>query len=260
MKKIAAVSCLLMLSACIRAGGNNFWPERNQFVEDLQTIPITFYDNSMRVVKTELITERNFPENKVLSASVGYSVVDDKTYRKIYYAKEAVRANMNGGLASNSLPVEYKKSQQLDMIGEVMYGGKRYALVPTEDKSFVTLIDAEGHLLERLGQIRNNRLILLDSDFIVSPSNFAFVPVTVAKSEQTSPIKGFDIKYGGLKGGYAVFIYYRYDAPSNDGLHDSGEFEVLSYPARPGPIDVRGVGIQIVEAKKNSVDYMILPK
>ena len=130
----------------------------------------------------------------------------------------------------------------------------------SDDKSFVTLIDAEGHLLERLGQIRNNRLILLDADFIVSPSNFAFVPVTVAKSEQTSPIKGFDIKYGGLKGGYAVFIYYRYDAPSNDGLHDSGEFEVLSYPARPGPIDVRGVGIQIVEAKKNSVDYMILPK
>ena len=260
MKKIAAVFALFMLTACIRAGGNDFWPERNQFIEDFQTLPVTYFDSNLRLVKTELITERNFPENRVLSAAVGYSVVDDKTYRKLYYAKEAVRANMNGGLTSNEAPVIYKKNQQMDMIGEVVIDGQRYALLPSGEKNFVTLADAEGKLYHRIGQLRNNRLVLLTSKFIVYPEDFAFEPVTISKTEQTTPIKGFDIKYGGLRGNYAVFIYYRYYAPSNDGLHDSGEFETLSYPARSGPIDIKGVGLKIVEARKDSLDYIILPK
>ena len=259
MKKITALSGILMLTACIRAGGNNVLPERNVFMERFQTLPITYYDNEMKLVKTELITERNFIENKVLSSAVGYSIVDDKTYRKTYYAREAVRPTEDGGLSSNAEPVEYKKHQQFDMIGEVYVDGVRYALIPTAHESFVTLIDGEGKLYHRLGQIRNGRLILLNEVFVVNPKNFAFEPVMISKSEQTNPIKGFDIKYGGLRNGYVSFIYYNYDSPTTDGLDDSGEFEVLSFPNKPGAVDLKGVGIKIVEARDDSIDYIILP-
>lgn len=260
MKRIAVFFGVLALAACIRAGGNDFFPERNTWVESFQTLPITFYDNSMRVVKTELLTERNFPERQVLTAAVGYSVVDDKTYRKVYYAREVLRANENGGLTSISEPVSYKKNQQIDMIGEVMIDGARYALIPADTNGFVVLVRGDGKPYRYMGQIRHGRLALLNTEFIVYPDNFSFEPVMLSKSEQTTPVKGFDIKYGGLKGRYVTFIYYRYDAPSNDGLHDSGEFEVLSYPAKNSVIDIKGVGIKIVEARKDSIDYMILEK
>ena len=237
MKKIAMLSWAWMVSSCIRAGGNDFFPQRRQFIEDLQTTPITYYYDSMKLVKTELVTERNFPENKVLSAGVGYSVVDDKTYRKVYYARDVVRPISDG----------------------VFVDGQRFALVPTSDKELVLLIDEEGKPYNKLGQIRNDRIILINDRLFIHPKDFGFETVMLSKSEQTTPLKGFDIKYGGLRGGYISFIYYKFDAPSNDGKHDSGEFEVLSYPNRPGPVDVKGIKIKIVDAKTDSLDYMILP-
>ena len=260
MKKIAVLGSLLLLSACIKAGGMNFWPERNVWVEQFQTLPITFYDDSMHPVKSELLTERSFPVNRVLSASVGYSVVDDKTYRKVYYAKEVVRANMDGGLVSGTYPVEYKKGQQLDLFGEVIIDDKLYALISAGDKDFYALIDEHGNLYHRIGQLRHDRLALLTTSFVVYPTKFSFEPVTLSKTVQTTPVKGYDIKYGGLRAGYVSFIYYQYDAPSNHGLHDSGEFEVLSYPAKAGLVNIRGVKLKILEAKKESIDYMIIEK
>lgn len=259
MKKVILLSCMLTLTACIRAGGNNFFPSRNQFVEDLQTMPITYYDNSMKMVKTELVTERNFPENTVLSAGVGYSVVDDKAFRKNHYARDVVRVICDGALDTNLAPIRYKKSQQLDLIGEVFVDGQRLALVPTENEKYVVLIDAEGKPQRKMGQIRNNRLVLIDANLFAYPEDFAFETVMLSKVEQTTPLKGFDIKYGGLRGGYVSFIYYNFDTPSNDGQHDSGEFEVIAFPNRPGPVDVKGVKINIINATKDALDYMILP-
>ena len=261
MKKLAAIFSFMLLTACnIEVGNLNFWPEREAWSESFYSYPITYYDNSMKPVKSELLTERNFPENRVLSATVGHSIVDDKTYRKIYYAREVLRANMDGGLVAGTYPVTYKKSQQVNMVGEVVIDDVRYALVPTEENDFYALVDGQGHLYPRIGQIRYDRLVLVDTYFALYPKTFAFDAVTLSRVEQTTPIKGFDIKYGGLKAGYVTFIYYQYDVPSNDGLHDSGEFEVLSYSNKPGLIDIRGVKLKILEAKKDSLDYMILAK
>ena len=259
MKKVISLSCILILTACIRAGGNNFFPARNQFVEDLQTMPITYYDNSMKMVKTELVTERNFPENTVLSAGVGYSVVDDKTYRRTYYVRDVIRATADGALDTNLAPIRYKKSQQLELIGEIYVDGQRLALVPTENEKYVVLIDEEGKPQRQMGQIRNNRLVLLDVNLFTYPEDFTFETVMLSKTEQTTPIKGFDIKYGGLRGGYVSFIYYDFEVPSNDGIHDSGEFEVIAFPNRQGPVDVKRIKINIINATKDALDYMILP-
>lgn len=259
MKKVIIMCCFFVLSACaLRAGEYNFLPIRNELFESLFTYPITYYDQSMRPVKSELLTERAFPEGVVLSATVGYSVVDDKTYRKVYYAKEVLSANEDGGLASGGMPVIFKKHEQVEMIGEVTIDDQRYALASTGEGDFVILVDANGNLYKKIGQIRNDRLALLNSVFVVNPRNFAFEPVTLSKTVQTSPIKGFDIKYGGLKAGYVTFIYYKFDVPNNDGLHDSGDFEVLSYQNKPSIINIKGVKLRIIEAREESLDYMII--
>lgn len=260
MRKTAFLCGVFLISGCLNAGDHGWGSWRKEWLEQLTTEPITFYDNSLRQVKTELLTERNFPENEILTAHVGYSMVDDKTYRKVYYAREIVRPAMDGGFSSNSVPVQFKKSQRLDMIGESFVDGQRYALVPTQENSFVVLIDGEGRPLNKIGQIRNNRLVLLKEDFVLYPDGFYFEPLTLSRSEQTMPIKGFDIKYGGLKGGRVQLIYYNYDAPNNTGDDESGEFITMSFPNKPETVDVNGIGIRIVEATEDFIDYMILPE
>ena len=260
MKKIIALCCLLVITACgIRAGNHDIWPERNKFVEDFFTYPITFY-NGMQPIKTELITERNFPANKVLSAQVGYSVVDTKVYRKINYAQEMLRAPAKGGLSSGTMPVIYERGQMLPLLGEIVIDKERYALIPAKEEGFVVLVDGRGRPYRRMGQIRGDRLVLLTTEFVPYPEGFLFEAATETKTVQTSPIKGYDIKYGGLQANNMIFVFYQYDAPSNDGRHDSGEFEVLSYPKTAKMISIKGVGLRILNVRKDAVEYMILPK
>jgi len=261
MRKFAIFIGVLMLSACtVHMGGEGPWPGRKDWVESFMTLPITFYDTDFQVAKTELVTQRTFPTNKILSATVGYSVVDDKTSRKILYAKEVLQANENGGLVSIAAPVLYQKAQQVDLLGEVEIDKVRYALIPTGEKDIVALVNNQGELYGRIGKIKNDRLTLLTSTFTPYPENFKMVPMTATKVIMTSPVKGYDIKYGGIKGDYITFLYYRYDVPSNDGLHDSGEFEVISYPKQKGLIDIRGVKLRIINIRKDVIEYMILAK
>ena len=261
MRKLTIFIGSLLLAACnIHIGGDSFWPERNEWVESLSTLPITFYDSDFKVVKTELVTQRNFPANKVLSAAVGYSVVDDKTSRRIFYAKEVLQPNEDGGLMSVAAPIFYKKSQQVDLLGEVEIDGARYALISTGEKDIVALVNDHGDFYGRIGKIKDDRLVLLTSSFTPYPESFKMEPMTATKVVMTTPVKGYDIKYGGIKGDYISFIYYRYDAPSNDGLHDSGEFEVISYPKQKGLINIRGVKLRIINIRKDVLEYMILEK
>lgn len=261
MRKFAIFIGSLWLTACtVHMGGDGLWPARKDWVESFSTLPITYYDTDFQVVKTELVMQRTFPTNKILSAAVGYSVVDDKAYRKILYAKEVLQTNENGGLVSIAAPVLYKKAQQVDLLGEVIVDDERYALIPTEEKGVVALVDAHGNLYGRIGKIKNGRLAMLNSTFTPYPENFRMESRTATKVVTTSPVKGYDIKYGGIKGDYISFIYYRYDAPSNDGLHDSGEFEVISYPKKKGLIDIRGVKLKIINIRKDALEYMILEK
>ena len=260
MKKNSVLLLCLMLGACgIYAGDYNFMPERNKWVEDFQTWPIAFYDENMQVMKTEVISERDFPDNKVLSAKVGYSVYYDKTFKRIYYGKELLKANMDGGLISVSIPVQYKKGEVTELVGEIYLDNQRYALAKTKESGFVVLVDAQGKLYPKLGQIRDDRLALLNTEFMVYPQDFEFDPVAKTKTEQTPPVQGFDIKYGGIKGDYMTFVYYEYNEGGKNGINDSGEFEVLPYPKTSRLIDLKGVKIKIINVGEDMIEYMVLP-
>jgi len=121
MKKIIAGLSVLMLSSCLQAGSYSILPQRNGLFEAWNSYEIDFYDTELQLVKTEYITEREFEPNKILSAYVGYSVADLKTYRKDFYKAEYVRPAMNGSLSSASIPVLYKKNEKLQNIGYSSY-------------------------------------------------------------------------------------------------------------------------------------------
>lgn len=256
MKNLIAGLSLFCLASCVYAGNVSIWPWRNNLIERYNSIPIEYYNGDEVLVKSEYITEKNFQPNQILTAYVGYSVVDLKTYRKDFYKSEYVRPAMNGVLNSASIPVAYKKSEKLKIVGEVVIDGERYALIPTNLPDFVVLSSQNGVPGRKIGQIRNGRLVLLDSEFIAYPADFHFEPVTSSRSEQTEPVKGFDIKYDGVKLDRMIFTYYDYANSQGD----SGRFENLSFPNRPGVIDIYGIGIKVLHAGNQKLDYIILPR
>lgn len=87
MKKFAAGLSILLLSSCLQAGDYSILPQRNSFFEAWDSYPIDYYDTDLQLVKSEYITEREFEPNKILSAYVGYSVADLKTYRKDFFKR-----------------------------------------------------------------------------------------------------------------------------------------------------------------------------
>lgn len=256
MKKFAAGLSILLLSSCLQAGDYSILPQRNSFFEAWDSYPIDYYDTDLQLVKSEYITEREFEPNKILSVYVGYSVADLKTYRKDFFKAEYVRPAMDGVLNSASIPVAYTKKEKLQVIGEVTIDGERYMLLPTKQDKAVVLINGDGVPYEKMGQIRNGRLVLMLPDYIPYPANFYFEPVITSKTEQTKPVKGYDIKYGGVKLDRMLFTYYDYSSSGGD----NGRFENISFPNKPGLIDIYGVGIKVLHAGNQKLDYILMPE
>lgn len=258
MKKISALIALFSLSGCLYAGDISVLESRKSFVERWSSYPITYFDQGSKLVKTEYITDKGMPVNEVLTAYKGYTVVDAKTYRKDFYAAEYLRPNMDGALNGASIPVVFKKNDLKQVVGQVVIDDESFLLVPTyKDKSdFMVLVRRDGSLSRRLGQIRYKRLVLLDADYIPYPADLRLEPVTTSRTEQTEPVKGFDIKYEGIKADRMAFTYLDYANSQGD----SGRFENLSYPNKPGIINIRGVGIKVLDAGKQKLDYIILKK
>ena len=84
--------------------------------------------------KGALLAEREYAANL-------NSVVDDKTYRKVYYARDVVRPISDGVLSSRTLPIEYKKSQN-DTIMKFYDTLKKRGINVTVRREFGGNIDA----------------------------------------------------------------------------------------------------------------------
>lgn len=256
MKKIAVLFSCLTLCSCFSAGNHDVLGFRNSLVEYFFTYPISLYDdNEDQLVKTEYVVEDNFRNNVLLTAYTGYTVVDTKTYRKDFYRSEMLTVNEDGVLNCGSVPVTYKKGEKVKAVGEVTIDGVDYVMADTKLKGFVALVKQDGSFYNRIGQIRHGRLALLETDFVPYPADLRMIQVTTSKSIQTEPVKGFDVKYDGIKLGQVRFTVLDYSKASGD----RGYFENISFPYQPGSIiDINGVGIKVLMANKGQIDYLIL--
>jgi hypothetical protein len=253
MKKIGLVLLALVLSSCWSGGKLNLFEGRNRWIVGMQSQPVTWLDSENRLVRTERVTERGFKRNEVLTAYTGQTIVDAKTFRREYYATEYLRANMDGVLSSSTVPVNIQRNERRRILGSTMMGAEKVFLVQADLDDFVLLIRDNGTFYPRMGQIRDNRMIVLDPTFVPLPSDLRFEPVVTTRVSQNRPVKGFDLKYGGKKLGKMLFTYMRYTSSG------SGSFKNLSVaPTETGIVRIRGVKLRVLHADEQRINYMIL--
>ncbi|MDR1694940.1 MAG: hypothetical protein LBR70_07120 [Lactobacillaceae bacterium] len=245
MKKIIALVTLVLAAAC----------SPYDYIDTLNSYPVEIYGQDPVLVNDQYMEERAQPVNQVLSAYVGYTVVDKKIYRKKTYATEEVRATKDGVMSGSAVPVEFKRNEKRAVVGMAYLDEENYLMIPADLPDYVILINREGKVYKNLGQLKGYRLVLIDTSFIVSPSSFRFELVTSSKSNQSRPERGFDIKYGGIKNDRMVFTYMDY---SKIGGGDRGYFEDITFPLNQEVVEIEGVGIKVLKATNHKLDYIIV--
>lgn len=253
MKKAFILCALWCLNACVYAGEIDVWSGRRALFDKFNSYSIDYKNNVANLVKTENINEKSFKYNELQTAFKGYSVLSDKTFVRQYFVTQKVRAVGDVVLSNVSAPYQYKNNETFDIIGYVTIDGVQYGLVPTHLKDFVVLFDAQsGYLYDQTGMIKDNRLILLRQRFVSDNDKFHFEPVYITKTEQSKPVKGFDIKFDGVRLKRMFFVYYNYaDATT-------GSFTEYSFPAQPSIIDVDGVKLRVLAVDDQHLDYMVM--
>lgn len=254
MKKSCLLLALLLLPGCFRAGDYDIFPQRNDIFTAWNGYKITFYDDGPTLLKSERIEEKNYKPNVAQTVYKGYSVLNSKIYRKDYYAQEYLKPNKNGVLNSASLPVGFKADKKYKIIGQVTIDGQVYRLIPSELEDYAVLVNNEGGFYDKIGQINDDYLVLVDSEFFPYPTDLKMVEVKNSSSEQSEAVNGFDVKYDGVKLDRIWFTYLDY----SQGNGNSGMFKQISFPDKPGLITINNVGFRVLQADDDKITYMVL--
>lgn len=254
MKKSFVLCSLFFLSACIYAGEVEVMESRRSFFDAFQSYDVKFRNNEPKLVKTEYINEKSFKQNEILTAFKGYSVLSDKTFVRDYYVTEKVRAVGDVVMSNVSTPYVFKNNQTFNILGYVNIDDVRYSIVESNElPNFVVLFNSEnGKLYKYTGQLKDGRLVLLRQEFVPSNPNFRFEPIFTTTTTQTKPVKGFDIKYDGVRLDRMWFVYYDYASST------SGGFKEYDFPKKKGLLTIGNVKIRVLFADNQRLDYMVL--
>lgn len=252
MKKLLILCSLIYVSACVYAGDVNVLGARNNWIESFQSYSIRYWTKEPKLVKTQMINEKSFKKDQILTAFKGYSVLSDKTFERSYYVTEKIKANMNVTLSNSSAPYRVKANEVREIIGTSVIDGIEYRLVPTDLADFVLLIKPDGEIWRKTGRIKNGRLVVLRQDFVSSNPKFRFEPVFITTTNQGRPVKGFDIKYDGIRLDRMWFTYFDY------ATEVAGGFREYSFPAKPGLLTIGEVKLRVLFADNQKIDYMVL--
>jgi len=252
MKKIYLCITLLLLSACVNAGSYDFFSKRNDIFTIWNGYKITYYNNEPQLLKTEQIEENNFKYNVALTVYKGNTVLNSSSYFIKYYSELFVRANKKGSLNSSSLPVPIEADKNYEMIGQITIDGKVYRLLPAVMEDYVTLIDENGYFYNRMGQIRSGYVILLDSELFPYPADLKMVNVATSKTEETEKVRGFDVRYDGIRLDRIWFTYMSYDNM------EEGSFKEISFPNKPGLITIDDINFRVLKADDEKITYMMI--
>ncbi len=252
MKKFVLLSCMLVLSSCISAKSHDVWDSKQMFAF-FKGYKVSLYDWDMKKVSSDYVTEMEPDINTVHSAMVGYPVAVNKIMQRDEYAENFVRPSIDGVIGNVSVPFKYYKNQTYKIVGEVTVDGVRYALLPTNIENVVLLLNEDGTFARICGELKGSSLIIIGEDYIPTPRQLRMVPVRKSSAVQSHPVKGFEIKYGGMELGKILFLYLDYSKQNAD----KGEFENIYVDPGQELVNIKGVGIKILFADENRLDYMI---
>ena len=252
MTKILLLLSLSDLAGCLRAENYDIFGFRNDIFVMADGYRIKFYEQEETLLESKMVEETNFKFNEAQTVDKGYSVLSSKLYRKDIYAQAWVRPNKNGVLSSPGLPCKFSAQEKYHLIGQIEIDGVIYRLVPDQIDNFAFLIDEDGKFYGRGGQIKGNYFILTEGEFFPYPKDLRMEEVNVSRAEQSKPVQGFDVKYDGVRLDRIWFTYLDYEGS------DTGRFENISFPNKPGLITINGINMRVLQADDQKITYMLL--
>ena len=93
----------------------------------------------------------------------------------------------------------------------------------------------------------------MPTEYVITPNDVVFREVVKSSTVQSRPVRGFDIKFDGVKAGRMWFTYLDYEGSNNN-----GRFEQYNFPAKPGLVEIKGIGIRVIEVDDNKIEYMVV--
>ena len=155
-------------------------------------------------------------------------------------------------LNSSSLPVVIKADKQYHITGEVTIDGTKYFLIPCELEDYRMLMTEDGSFYSKIGQVKDGYLILLDTEFFPYPADLRLKPIVASFSKETESVTGYDVRYDGVRLDRIWFTYMDYSQPNG------GEFANISFPNKPGLIDINNIKFRVLKADNEKITYMVL--
>lgn len=250
--KIVCLVLCGMLVGCLKAGSYDLFPVRKKIVDSVTGYSIDFVDQEEYFVTSKNEREHNYVMNKAITVKKSEPMFADKSFVRNVYASKIYKPNKKGVLQNQSFPVKLDNKKEYKVIGWVNVDGVKYSLLESDLDDYVFLFDEQGNFYKNAGWIENGVLKLLDEEIFVYPSDLKMQSIVKTRDELSNVKSGYEIRYGGADLDRIWFDYMEYDD------QNSGSFEKLSFPNKPGLIMINGKGLRILKADDDALTFMIL--
>ena len=252
--KIVCLVLCVMLTGCLRAGSYDLMPVRKKIFDSINNYPIEFVEQEEELVRSAGEREHDYVLNKAITVKKGEAILSDKRFDRDVYRSYVYKPTKKGALQNHSFPMKLDNKKEYRIIGWTTVDGVRYAMLDSGLEDYVFLFDERGNFYNRAGWIDDGTLKILDEEIFVYPSDMKMQTIAKFRDEVSNVQNGYEVRYNGVKLDRIWFDYMVYDAWNNDG----GHFERISFPNKPGLINIHGKGLRVLKADKDTLTYMIL--
>ncbi len=252
--KIVALVLCGMLAGCLRAGDYDLLPVRKKIVDGMVGYSVEFAGEDEKFVESKKEQEKDYVLNKAVTVEKGDSILSNKEYVRNFYSTVVYKPNKKGALQNQAFPMKLDNQKEYKILGWVTIDGVKYSILESDLDDYVFLFDKDGNFYKNAGVMDDGVLKLVDEEIFTYPSDLKMQNVVKTRDEISNVKTGYEVRYSGKELDRIWFDYITYD----DDNPNSGHFERISFPDKPGLITINGNGLRILKADKDRLTYMIL--
>ena len=253
MKRFFTIFSILLISSCTIYAGDYFGEDKKTGELNLYSrLKYETINSEEKLVKVDYVTEKNFQQSKIQSAFLGKEMLLVKKYRTDFFESNYVEADRDARLLNNSLDPKIKKGMRKKLFAHLTYNGEDYRLINAY-RNFYYMLKNDGSVYGKMIRIKDDYAELLSDTFTLS-SKIKFLPVIEKRRTSTQPINSMSVTYNGIAQNQIILNYMTYYL----GSANSGNFQTIHVPNKPGNIMVGGAAIRILNANNQKIDFIVL--
>lgn len=115
------------------------------------------------------------------------------------------------------------------------------------------MLKEDGSIFKNIVRVKDDYAEVLTSEYF-SQHNVKFLPVIEKRRISTKPITSMSLTYNGIANGNIILNHMTYYLGSNN----SGNFQTINIPNKPGNVIVGGAKLRILNANNQKIEFMIL--